>query len=258
MGSENSITKNREIKKPMKKELFSSSSAPWQQDIINDVLSELDLDYNSICLDAACGIGNNIETLLDYFNTIFAFDKKKKAVKFSKKRYSNISSDKLTFYIDNLENIDFRDNFFDCVVCTEALEHVKDKRKVIKEIFRIVKYDGYVILSFQNYLNFSLVLKLFFEFLGENNWDAWGTHDYEGAYESYINCIQIKSIINKLDFHVIDEFGADYINAWLSWVPYFYRNYEILDNYPIRFLGKLPVLKYLGMDYFIVLKKYKK
>lgn len=250
----NHFAKNRSLEESLiKKGLFPNTSAPWQQDILDNFLSLIKLQGDSVCLDAACGIGNNIETLLEYFSKIVAFDKSKRAVEFAKNLYND--KDNLTFGVGQLESISSPDNFFDCVVCTEALEHVYDYKTVINEIFRVTKSGGYMILSFQNHFNLSALLKFLAERIFKNNWDVWGTHRHEEGFESYLTCFQVRRVAREADFISIKEVGADYINAWLSWLPFFYRNYEVLDRYPILLLGRMPIIKYLGMDYFLLLKK---
>ena len=249
-------SKNRAIEKTLKqKELFSSTSAPWQQNVLESLLSQVRFKDGSICLDAACGIGNNIETLLKYFQNIIAFDKSTKAIEFAKERQHKYKSVIVPFTVGSLESMPYANNFFDCIVCTEALEHVSDYNAAIKEIFRVAKSGGYVVLSFQNHFNFSALLKFFFEKAYKKNWDVWGTHRHEEGYENYLTCFQIKKSIKKAGFISIKEFGADYINAWFSWTPFLYKNYKILDHYPMLPLGKMPILKYIGMDYFLLLKK---
>ena len=81
-------SKNRTVEGVLRQErLFPSTSAPWQQKILDNLLAQLKFRDNSVCLDAACGIGNNIETLLKYFQRIIAFDKSSKAIEFTKKRH---------------------------------------------------------------------------------------------------------------------------------------------------------------------------
>jgi ubiquinone/menaquinone biosynthesis C-methylase UbiE len=255
MGT-NYTSKNRAIEETLRqKELFSSTSAPWQQGVLENLLSKVKFQDGSICLDAACGIGNNIETLLKYFKNIIAFDKSAKAVEFAKERQHKNKSAKISFTVGSLESMPYADNFFDCIVCTEALEHVSDYNAVIKEVFRVAKSGGYVVLSLQNHFNFSALLKFLFEKVYKKNWDVWGTHRHEEGYENYLTCFQIKKSIRKTGFISTKEFGADYINAWFSWVPFLYKNYKILDRYPMLPLGKIPILKYIGMDYFLLLKK---
>lgn len=250
----NHFAKNRSIEKSLRQEgLFSNTSAPWQQDILDRFLSSIKLPGSSICLDAACGIGNNIETLLEYFPKIVAFDRSEKAIKFAKDLYNDKSN--LTFGIGHLESISSPDNFFDCVVCTEALEHIHDYKTVIHEIFRVTKSGGHVILSFQNHFNLSALLKFLAEKTSKKNWDVWGTHRHKEGLENYLTCFQVMRTAREVGFISLKEVGTDYINAWLSWFPFFYKNYEILDRYPILFLGRMPIMKYLGMDYFLLLKK---
>lgn len=47
--------------------------------------------------------------------------------------------------INNMDS--FKDNFFDVVVCSHVLEHVKDDRKALKEINRVLKKDGFLFIS---------------------------------------------------------------------------------------------------------------
>ena len=249
-------SKNRAVEGALRqKGLFPSTSAPWQQKVLDDLLAQVRFRNDSVCLDAACGIGNNIETLIKYFQKIIAFDKSSRAIEFAKKRHRRYTPATVSFVAGDLESMLFNENFFDCVVCTEALEHVSDYDTVIQEIFRVTKSGGHVILSFQNHFNLSALLKFLFEKIYKTNWDVWGTHRHEESYENYLTCFQVKKSIRKTGFILIKEFGADYLNAWFSWIPFLYRNYKVLNRYPLLFLGKIPLLKYLGMDYFLLLKK---
>jgi len=248
------FAKNRSLEESLRREgLFSSTSTPWQQDILDKFLFSIELPKESVCLDAACGIGNNIETLSKHFSNIVAFDKSEKAIQFAKNLYND--GGKVTFGVGQLESISAPDNFFDGVVCTEALEHVYDYKTVIQEIFRVTKPGGYAILSFQNHFNLSALLKFLAEKTFKKNWDVWGTHRHEEGFESYLTCFQVRRATREVGFISLNEVGADYINAWLSWFPLFYKNYKILDKYPVMFLGRIPIIRYLGMDYFLLLKK---
>ena len=250
-------TKNRTLEIELRtKGLFPHTSAPWQQRVLKEFLSQVTVGPDFTCLECACGIGNNLPTLLNYFRHITAFDQSEKALQFAKgrcvKEYNNC---RVNFLKSDLTAIALPDESFDCVVCTEALEHTEDYRQAIKELYRVTKSGGYVIVSFQNHFNFSAIIKFIYETLHGRNWDVWGTHNHDTGYENYVTCFQIMKVVRELGFDLINANGADYINAWLSWLPIFYRNYEILDKYPFLSLGKIPLLKYLGMDCFMLLKK---
>ena len=49
--------------------------------------------------------------------------------------------------LGDAHNLPFTGSAFDCVKCTELLEHVENPEKVIKEILRILTPSGYLILS---------------------------------------------------------------------------------------------------------------
>ena len=47
----------------------------------------------------------------------------------------------------DITNIIFRDNIFDLVLCNHVLEHVKDENLVLKELYRIIKKGGKLIIQ---------------------------------------------------------------------------------------------------------------
>lgn len=78
------------------------------------------------------------------------------------KPYRSLFSDKITEYVgcdveqSNLEKVDkicpatdlqFGDNSFDTVFCTQVLEHVYDHKKALREIARVLKPGGFFIGS---------------------------------------------------------------------------------------------------------------
>ena len=50
----------------------------------------------------------------------------------------------------NCEALPFRDNAFDCVACLGVISYVEHYENIIKEIFRVLKPDGIVLLSFRS------------------------------------------------------------------------------------------------------------
>ncbi|VVC03745.1 Ubiquinone biosynthesis O-methyltransferase [Candidatus Bilamarchaeum dharawalense] len=48
------------------------------------------------------------------------------------------------------EKLPFKNNSFDCVICSEVLEHITDNHPVILEISRVVKKDGTVLVTVPN------------------------------------------------------------------------------------------------------------
>ena len=47
----------------------------------------------------------------------------------------------------DIQNLPFKENIFDIIICSHILEHVPDDKKGMKEIFRILNKDGWAILQ---------------------------------------------------------------------------------------------------------------
>ncbi|WP_456376731.1 class I SAM-dependent methyltransferase [Lutibacter sp.] len=47
----------------------------------------------------------------------------------------------------DIQNIDFKNEVFDIVICNQVIEHVPDDKKAIKELLRVLKKDGFVQMS---------------------------------------------------------------------------------------------------------------
>jgi len=43
--------------------------------------------------------------------------------------------------------MNFKDNYFDVIICCHLLERIKDDRKVMHELFGVLKQKGIVILQ---------------------------------------------------------------------------------------------------------------
>ena len=51
------------------------------------------------------------------------------------------------FFYGSIEKTPFQDRSFDCVMCTEVLEHVETPERVVQEMARVLTDGGYLILS---------------------------------------------------------------------------------------------------------------
>ena len=66
----------------------------------------------------------------------------------AKKFLRNRSDIKLLF--GNAEKTGFEKEYFDKILCSEVLEHTPNPKKVIKEIYRILRKDGILVISIPN------------------------------------------------------------------------------------------------------------
>lgn len=90
-------------------------------------------------LEIGCGTGKNLE-VLGKFGKSWGLDISQEAIKFCTKRgLENVS-------LGEAENIPFPKDNFDIVVLLDVLEHTNDI-KAIKEIYRVLKPKGYLIVT---------------------------------------------------------------------------------------------------------------
>lgn len=94
---------------------------------------------NPKIIDIGCGTGKNLEQL-SKIGTAWGVDNSKAAINFCKRR----GLKKLR--IADGENTDFPTNFFDLATSLDVLEHTDDNQ-TLKEIHRILKKDGLVIIT---------------------------------------------------------------------------------------------------------------
>ena len=65
----------------------------------------------------------------------------------------------------------FKANFFDCVTCFDVLEHDADIRGNLKEIYRILKPGGLLVIQVPN-------CKSAMAYLCGQHWDWWSVPDH--------------------------------------------------------------------------------
>ena len=94
---------------------------------------------NLSLLDIGCSAGFISNMLSKHFRKVIAIDIDHKAVDYAIK---NNSAKNLQFAIRDGMNLNFLDNTFDVVVCNHIYEHVPNSKKLIDEIYRVLKPGG--------------------------------------------------------------------------------------------------------------------
>ncbi len=102
--------------------------------------SPLLLKERAKILDAGCGTGGLMKKL-SKIGDVAGIDFNHEAVKFAKRRGVSVK-------LSTIERIPYRDNRFDLVTCVDVIYHkqVKDDMKALKEIRRVLKPNGFLIL----------------------------------------------------------------------------------------------------------------
>tara|TARA_Y100000310_G_C20617994_1_gene781696 strand:- start:866 stop:1567 length:702 start_codon:yes stop_codon:yes gene_type:complete len=123
-------------------------------------------------LDAGCGLGYFLLTLKDTGAKLYGMDVSPESVEYVKK---HITKDAV---VGAVEKIPYPDNTFDVVLFCEVIEHVEDDAKVLREICRVLKPGGRVVITTPSLKGFFAHSKL--KQLGHHH---GGEFHYRDGYE---------------------------------------------------------------------------
>ena len=107
------------------------------------IISKIPKNVNSI-LDVGCGKGWVAKEFLSKGKTVVSLDISVTNPAIVNKLYSNPKH--FAIAADSF-NLPFNDNSFDCVIASEIIEHVYDPVGFIKELFRVVKKGGGLVIT---------------------------------------------------------------------------------------------------------------
>lgn len=113
-------------------------------------------------LDIGCGTGEFVLKLKQYRRdiNIFGIDISSDMIGVAKEKVK-FQRD-IDFRIGDVENMPYDDGYFDCVTCAHSFHHYPNKSKAVREVFRVLKNRGKVMII--DGCKDGLVGKLIFDF----------------------------------------------------------------------------------------------
>ncbi len=102
---------------------------------------------SSVCLDVGCSSGIITSLLGNHYSTVIGIDIDREAVQYAK---HHSSSGSVYFLVADSMSFPFKDKFAEVVICNHVYEHVPDPNQMMKEIYRILKDDGFCYFSAGN------------------------------------------------------------------------------------------------------------
>lgn len=132
---------------------FDSWSNREQLDSHERFLIETYLDKNSKTLDAGTGGGRILHAMQDMgFTSLFGFDFVPEFVQVARQRDS---SKRIQFAVQDATSLSYKDCTFDQIIYLQQLisliESEEDRRKAVKEAYRILRPGGTAIFSFLSF-----------------------------------------------------------------------------------------------------------
>lgn len=146
-------------------------------------------------LDIGCADGTFTKVIFDMASPqkIIGIDVMAGAINFAKNKFKK--NKKMLFRIGDAHKLQFKENSFDAAFCLEALEHVLDPLQVLKEMYRVVKRGGYiVILVPSESLMFRIGWAIWQKFPGKGIWEHTHLHNFSNGF--------LEDLISKVGFSI--------------------------------------------------------
>lgn len=99
--------------------------------------SKISFDFNKKLLDLGCGFGIDCEFFHNKGLKVYGVDISKNLIDIAK-----INNSKIKYFVKNIISTTFKENYFDIVYSRYAIQYVKNKNKIFKEVFRLLKDNG--------------------------------------------------------------------------------------------------------------------
>lgn len=108
--------------------------------VIKDFFSNNNISTKSLnLLDIGCSTGFLTKIYSEEFREIVAIDIDQNAINYAN---NNNNAHNIKYYIKDSLNSGFERNSFDVITCTHIYEHVPDSKKLMGEIYRLLKPNG--------------------------------------------------------------------------------------------------------------------
>lgn len=172
--------------------------------IMSGIINQLDLKNNDI-LDIGCHDGRLLSLIENKNNNFYGLDASDYAVEESSKKGIKVKK----FYFDGKSEIPFSNNFFDLINAGDIIEHIYDTDFFLKEIRRLLKPNGYFLISTPNIASFGRRILLLF---GINPFIETSPNEAESSgHIRYFTFKTLKRILKKHSFKIILE-RSDVLN----------------------------------------------
>jgi len=156
-------------------------------------LNELNLKPHDVVLDAGCGLGRHLRHLARMPELkIFGIDKNTWALTETAKSVAampDAQSKDYLFSIADITKLPFADSSFDCVICSEVMEHIPDHEKALKELDRILKPQGTLAVSVPRFFTERICWFI-----------SWDYHNEEGGHIRIYTKKQLRDMLTRQGF----------------------------------------------------------
>lgn len=153
-------------------------------------------------LDIGCGDGALCQCIIDRYENIHGIDHSDIALR--RARENGVSTTRVDL---NKGSLPFLSQVFDMVTCLDVIEHVFDPVKLVKEIHRILKSNGILIMTTPNIRFVDHVKKLLID--GQFPKTSRDEGIYHGGHLCYFTFEDLRTLLLENNFSILVDRGYD-------------------------------------------------
>lgn len=101
-------------------------------------------------LDIGCGTGVFFPDLLEQGGTVVGADGAQEMVRTARAKSNGLDHGRLSVLVSTIESLGFQSHSFDAVTCVGVIEYVEDEDQAIRELIRVTKPGGMIIVTVPN------------------------------------------------------------------------------------------------------------
>jgi len=171
-------------------------------------------------LDIGCGNGSLLFKAKDKYKELFGIDIVNLRVEEAKKLFKE-NNPNTYLYIQDINNgLKFEDSFFDAVTIIAVLEHLFDPFFIIKEIKKVLKPNGMLVVEVPNIAYLKYRIQLFFGKLpitsSPYNWEEIG---WDGGHLHYFTLSSLRWLLESQGFKIEKVTGSGLFAMLRNWWP---------------------------------------
>jgi len=197
------------------KELYEKSGGHMRDDIKIDLMGWpksthsaaikfVDINSGDRLLEVGCGRGLHFKYYLKKTDDVYGLD-------ISKKLLDEMGlKDRVKLFEGNIDDgTKFENNFFDVIVMVDVIEHTINRYLVLKELKRILKKNGRLVIITPNFMKLKNRIRFLF---GKYPHTAapvakGGVDFYDGGHLQYFTFKTLREAIERGGFKVEGEYG---------------------------------------------------
>lgn len=110
-----------------------------------------------------------------------------------------------TYLVDiNYEQLPFPDNFFECIIFVDVIEHLIDPYNIMLEIKRVLKQGGILIIGTANVASLSNRIRILLGHMPRTSFDE----GWNGGHLLYFTPIDLRNLLKEYGFEIIGKYAT--------------------------------------------------